>query len=309
MGRHNDRLWEGKRGAENEVEYSVTTVVQEEPVLLDLHVHSTASDGSQTPQEIVRRAHEIGLEAVSITDHDTVAAVAPAQSVAPEGLQVFPGLEISTELGSSEVHILGYFIDCSNTALTEKLAVVRNSRVQRAHVITQKLNALGVSLDYSDVQRHAGSGSVGRPHIAQALVANGTCQNQQEAFTRFLRRGRPAYVPRYKLTPAEGIELIKQAGGLPVLAHPGLCAGESIVQKVLDLGVGGIEAYYTRHTKTDSERYVQMARDRDLLITGGSDSHGPGGPIPVEIGSVDIPDWVTTELLQWAESNNAFITA
>ncbi|MFO7947343.1 MAG: PHP domain-containing protein [Armatimonadota bacterium] len=283
--------------------------MQEGLILLDLHVHSTASDGSQTPQEIVRKAHEIGLDAISITDHDTIAAVAPAQSAAPEGLQVFPGLEISTELDGSEVHILGYFIDCSNTALTEKLAVVRNSRVERARVITEKLNALGVSLDYTEVQQQAGSGSVGRPHIAQALVANGTCQNQQEAFSRFLRRGRPAYVPRYRLTPGKGIELIEQAGGLSVIAHPGICGSDAIVQKILEIGVGGIEAYHTRHTKTDSERYVKMARDRGLMITGGSDSHGPGGPIPVEIGSVQIPEWVGPELLEWAENNNAFITA
>lgn len=262
-----------------------------------------------TPGEIVQRAHEVGLSAVALADHDAIAGIAPAQAAAPEGLHVFPGLEISAETGESEIHILGYFFDCSNEPLNEKLKLVRESRIERARVITDKLNAIGVGISYEEVEQHAGGGSVGRPHIARALVENGTCSNQQEAFVRFLRKGRPAYVPRYRLTPEEGVELILGAGGLPVFAHPGLCHIKGVIERLVDAGIGGLEAYHTAHSRSETERFIEMAHEYDLLITGGSDSHGPGGSIPVDIGSVHVPDEVGVRLLEWAQENNAFTTA
>lgn len=276
---------------------------------VDLHVHSTVSDGSLTPEECVRVAVEVGLSALAIADHDAVAGVAVAQAAAPEGLAVFPALEISAETDDAEIHILGYFIDCGNEPLNETLMLVRQSRVERAQVITEKLNALGVAIDYSEIERQAGGGSVGRPHVARALVERGTCSDQQEAFVRFLRKGRPAYVPRYRLSPQEGIELIRDAGGLPVMAHPGICRAEGVVEWLVDLGIGGLEAYHVAHSPRETEQFIETAHEYGLLVTGGSDSHGPGGSIPVRIGSVDVPDRVGLRLIEWAEKNNAFTTA
>ncbi len=276
---------------------------------VDLHIHSTVSDGTRTPEEIVATAVQRGLYAISITDHDHVAGVAPAQRAAGGDLLVLPGVEVSTDLRDAEVHILGYLVDCHNEPLLAKLAEVRARRVRRAREMVKRLNSLGVSLDYARVAQIAGEGSVGRPHLARALLDQGVVGSQAEAFRRFLRRGGPAYVPRYKLSPAEAIALIGQASGVAVLAHPGLCRDDEAVREVLQLGIGGLEAYHTDHTDFQTEKYLRMADERGLLVTGGSDSHGPGGPIPVGVGSVDVPDAAADALVMWAKDNGGHIMA
>ncbi len=275
---------------------------------VDLHIHSTVSDGTQTPAEIVATATHLGLYAISITDHDDVAGVAAAQRAAGEKLLVLPGVEVSTDLGDIEVHILGYLIDCHNEPLVAKLAEVRARRVGRAHEMVERLNGMGVRLDYAEVERIAGDGSIGRPHVARALLDQGIVGSQREAFQRFLRKGGPAYAPRYKLTPAQAIALIRQAGGVAVLAHPGLCRNDEAVREVINLGVDGLEAYHTDHSDSQTDKYLQMAEQQGLFVTGGSDSHGPGGPKPVAIGSVEVPDAAAEALVRWANNNGGHIT-
>jgi 3',5'-nucleoside bisphosphate phosphatase len=271
---------------------------------VDLHIHSTMSDGTQTPEEIAAAAIEAGLYAISITDHEHVAGVAPARVAAGERLQVLAGVEIAGELHQREVHILGYLIDCENVALLAKLAEIRRSRDSRAREMVRRLNAAGVKLKYEDVSRIAGAGSIGRPHVARALLDEGIVSHQQEAFQRFLRAGRPAYVPRYKLEVTEVISLVREAGGAAVLAHPGLCNNDKLVREVIAVGIDGIEAYHTAHTDHQRDKYLDMAEEYRLLATGGSDSHGPGGSIPVAIGSVAVPDEIVEALLEWADTEH-----
>ncbi len=270
----------------------------------DLHIHSRMSDGTQTPEAIAAAAIEAGLYAISITDHEHVAGVEPAQAAAGERLQVLAGVEIAGELDQREVHILGYLIDCENAALLAKLAEIRRSRDSRAREMVRRLNAAGVKLEYEDVSRIAGAGSIGRPHVARALLNGGIVSHQQEAFQRFLRAGRPAYVPRYKLEVTEVISLVREAGGAAVLAHPGLCNNDKLVREVIAVGIDGIEAYHTAHTDHQQDKYLEMAEEYRLLATGGSDSHGPGGAIPVAIGSVAVPDEIVEALLEWAETEH-----
>ncbi len=270
---------------------------------VDLHVHSTISDGTQTPEEIVAAATQQGLHAISITDHDHVGAVALAQRAAGDGLLVLPGVEVSTELRATEVHILGYMIDVQNAALLAKLAEVRDSREWRAREMVKRLNGLGVDVSYEQVAQTAGAGSVGRPHLARLLHDRGFVVSQQDAFRRYLRKGGPAYVPRHKLAPVEALALIRQAGGAAVLAHPGLCRDDAVVREAIETGIDGVEAYHTDHTDVETDRYLHMAAEYGLLVTGGTDSHGPEGPIPVEIGSVDVPDRAAAALVAWARQN------
>ena len=170
--------------------------------------------------------------------------------------------------------------------MLEKLAAIREAREGRAEKMVTLLQQHGVDITYEQVLERANGGSVGRPHVAGVMVAAGHVDTPQEAFDRYLGRGKPAYVPRYKLSPAEAIELIHRCGGLPVLSHPGLIHNERIVLEILAAGVEGVEAYHSAHTQTTNEKYARLAADMGLLVTCGTDSHGPGGSIPVEIGSV-----------------------
>ena len=272
--------------------------------MIDLHVHSTASDGTLTPAQLVARAARLGLAAVSLADHDTTAGVAEAVAAGREaGVTVIPAVEVSVEDGDTEAHVLGYFLDCNHPALVAKLAVIRQSRTGRAEEMVTRLQRLGVEISYQQVQEQARGESVGRPHVAAALVATGEVQAPQEAFDRYLRRGRPAYVPRYKLAPQEAVDLIRAAGGLAVVAHPSLVRERRLVETLLEAGAGGLEAYHSQHTANQSRRWAQLADERGLLVTGGSDSHGPGGSVPVEIGSVYIPhaEQRLAALLSWAQ--------
>jgi len=277
---------------------------------VDLHIHSTMSDGTQTPEEIVREACAKGLSAIAITDHDTIAGVRPALR-ATEGtsLTVIPAVEISTDYQDTEVHILGYYIDLGDNDLAEKLRYVQEARLIRAEKIVQKLRGLSVNLTLEDVLAESDGQSLGRPHVAGALVRKGVCSHPQEAFERYLKRGRAAYVPRYKLTPQEAISAIQGARGCAVLAHPGLGVPDALIYKTADAGLQGIEVYHSHHTPSHTRRAKRLADELGLLITGGSDSHGPGGTCPVEIGSVPVPDSCARELTRWALVHDAPIPA
>jgi len=256
----------------------------------DLHTHTRASDGLHTPTELVQMARDKGLEAVAVTDHDTVAGVSEAVAVGRQlGVDVLPGVEISTLYEGVEVHVLGYAVDIEDPVFLRRLEELRNVRDVRNRMIVERLQQLGIDIHLDEVyaKRQYG-GNVGRPHIAAELVELGVVRTIAEAFDRFLAQGRPAYVPRPKLDPAEAIAVVKAAGGVPVLAHPGLIGDDRLVRAAIAAGVMGIEAYHTDHSELQQEFYARWGRDAGLVVTGGTDSHGPGGTRTVVPGSVSV---------------------
>ncbi|MFP4249613.1 MAG: PHP domain-containing protein [Armatimonadota bacterium] len=274
----------------------------------DLHIHSTCSDGSQTPEEIVAEAIEKKLTAIAIADHDTVQGVMPAIEAARDSdLLVIPAVEISTEYQKAEVHILGYWIDLESDQLRAKFVYVREARRRRANEIVGKLRQSGVEITLDDVMAQSDGVTLGRPHVAQALMQAGYVSGMQEAFDRYLGRDRPAFVKRYKLSPHEAVEAIREAGGCPVLAHPGLGVSDRVIEGLIETGIEGIEAYHTHHSPSNTRRAIGFAEENGLLITGGTDSHGPRGSHPVAIGEVDVPDACAEALVAWAEEHGAQI--
>ncbi|MGD9498463.1 MAG: PHP domain-containing protein [Armatimonadota bacterium] len=272
----------------------------------DLHIHSTCSDGTQTPEQIVAEAIRKGLSAIAIADHDTVQGVMPAiEAARGSDLIVIPACEISTEYEGAEVHILGYWIDLDHEELHEKFRYVRNARRLRADEMVSKLRQLGVEITIDDVLAQTDGVTLGRPHVAQALLARGYVGGPQEAFDRFLGRGKPAYVPRYKLSPFEAVQAVLDAHGCPVLAHPGLGVGDHIIRALIEAGIEGLEAYHTHHSPSNTRRVLRLAEEYGLLVTGGTDSHGPGGSYPVEVGELDVPDQCAQALIAWARENRA----
>lgn len=284
---------------------------------IDLHVHSTASDGTLSPSEVVREAHARGLCAIALTDHDTMDGVAEAlQAGMRLGVEVIPGVELNTESTAGEVHVLGYFPPPEGWSpeadpaghgagvvgavidreFYDLLASRRDSRAERARKMVQRLRELGMPLSYEDVLRQAGDAPVGRPHIARALLEAGYVESVKEAFDRWLHRGGPAYVPREKLSPAEAVQAIIDAGGVPVLAHPGRIDGQWVIQELIDAGLEGLECHYPEHTPEQTERYLGLAREHGLVVTGGTDYHGPRSPHDADLGSLPVPPEAVEQL-------------
>ncbi|MBM3500690.1 MAG: PHP domain-containing protein [Armatimonadetes bacterium] len=269
---------------------------------VDLHIHSTASDGTQTPEEIVREARRIGLAGIAIADHDELGGSAEAALHAERiGLRLIPAVEISTDYEDVEVHILGYWIDPQDVRLGERLRTIREGRLQRAQQILDRLAELGVTnVGIDDVLREAGGGSVGRPHVAAALVRAGVTGHRQEAFKRYLGKTAPAYVPRVRPTTLEAIDIVREAGGCPVVAHPGLVPRRPrLIEQMADYGVEGVEVYHPKHSPRQIALLLERVQAAGLLVTGGSDSHGPGGTEPVSIGAGSAPEACLEGLDQW----------
>ena len=273
--------------------------------MIDLHTHSTFSDGSLTPEELAREGARIGLRALALTDHDNLRGVPRFLAECGVcGLNGIGGVELSLEVGPSTMHMLGYYVDPEHAELGQALARILASREDRNQAILQKLNDLGMPLTWDEVARHAGSDVVGRPHFAQALQARGYVRDKDDAFERLLGKGKPAYVNRYRLTPAEGIRLIRAAGGLPALAHPfGLGKGngalKTLVHELTDAGLEGIEAYYSEHTAPQQALCLALARECSLVPVGGSDFHGALNPdiqLGVGFGNLRVPDEVADQL-------------
>jgi predicted metal-dependent phosphoesterase TrpH len=241
----------------------------------DLHTHTTASDGLMSPQEVVKWASAKRLKAVGITDHDTVNGIVPAMEASSiYGVEVVPGIELSTMFENEEIHILGYYIDYKAEWFLNTLIKIQNSRFERAEKIVDKLKDMGVEITLEQVKDIADNGAVGRPHIARAMINKGYINNIKDAFKGYIGKGCPAYVDRYKLSCDEAIDMIKRLGGISVLAHPGLIKSKENIGRIIDLGIDGIEAYHSKHDE-DTVRYsLAVAQSRKLLITGGSDCHG-----------------------------------
>jgi len=273
---------------------------------VDLHIHSTASDGTLAPEEIVGEAARLGLAAIAIADHDELSGVETGRRRADElGVPFVPAVEINADYPNTEVHILGYWIDPADGALQQDLARIRDARLSRAGQIVERLRGLGVSIHLQDVLAAAGHGSVGRPHVAQALVRAGYCRAPQQALARYIGRGRPGHVPRAKPSVEEAIAIVRRAGGCPVLGHPGLVAGRpGIIDEAVQLGVQGVEAYHPKHSPARVEAILAQAKGLGLVVTGGSDSHGPGGTEPVPIGAGAVPDSCMEALEEWRRQRN-----
>jgi len=273
---------------------------------VDLHIHSTASDGTQTPEQIVAEAKAAGLTAIAIADHDELSGNEEAAGLgATAALPAIPAVEISTDYVDTEVHVLGYWVDPANAELTDELKRIREGRVVRAERMVEKLKQQGVSLELEDVLRAADGGSVGRPHVARALLEAGYCTHPQQAFEKYIGKGSKAYVPRVRPTTEEAVRIVKETGGCAVLAHPGLVRKRPrVVFELRDLGVEGVEVYHPKHGKGQVKTFLDQARRAGLLVTGGSDSHGPGGSYPVPIGAGDVPDSCAEALYQWRRQRN-----
>jgi predicted metal-dependent phosphoesterase TrpH len=272
----------------------------------DLHIHSTVSDGRLTPAEIVREAAERGLTYIALADHDSVDGIAPAQAAAQAfpKLKVIPCVEISTDIPQGEVHVLGYFIDYTDPEFEATLNRFRNSRLRRAQGMVAKLDNLGIHIDWQRVQQIAGDSSIGRPHIAQAMLEKGYINSFKEAFTEYLGRNRPAYVEREKMTPAEAVALIVKAQGLPVLAHPlTINNPEAMIIELKTAGLVGIEAYYDGYTTEEINWLVGLADKHNLIATGGSDYHGLD-PTETAIGDADLPIESVEQLIALAKQRN-----
>lgn len=257
----------------------------------DLHMHSTASDGSFTPAEVAAHAHKLGLTAISLTDHDTVDGVAEAiQAGRDLGVEVIPGVELSAEEGRAEVHILGYFMDINQEGFLGALNEFRQERIRRAEQMVDRLRALGYDVSMERVREIAGDGSIGRPHVARALLEKGYVNSIQDAFQRLIGRGGPAYAERYKMNPEQAIHLIHSAGGIAVLAHPVLVGNDEIVERLCRSGLlAGLEASHVEHTGKAYKRYQQMAERHGLVATAGSDCHGPRGKTGILMGRCTVP--------------------
>jgi predicted metal-dependent phosphoesterase TrpH len=250
-------------------------------MFIDLHTHTTASDGTLTPTQLVELARQNDLKAIAVTDHDTIDGVAEAQRAGERlGVEVVPGIEISGIWPSGTLHILGYLVDIGSPALTATLKTFRGARDDRNPKILAKLNALGMPLDMEEVRARAGGSVVGRPHIAQAMIARGYVKTVREAFDKYLGDNGAAFVDKELVPPADAIAMIHEAGGLAVLAHPRWLKWQDereldwFVMKLKHDGIDGIECYHSDHDRSDEEMYERFARRYDLLITGGSDFHG-----------------------------------
>ncbi len=268
----------------------IDAIEKEERVGGDLHIHTDFSDGTMSPGQVVKEASRLNLHTIAITDHDTVDAIETAQIAGGmEGIDIIPAIELSSNYRSVDVHLLGYFIDIKNSALLEKLAELRSERVERVKKITQKLRALGVNIEHQEVFDVSKDGSPGRMHIADVLCRKGYCSGIRESFQKYLSDNGPAYVSKEALTLKDAIELIISSDGVPVLAHPGVTKRDTLIPKMVEYGLQGIEVYYPTHQPDAVKRYMRIAKKYDLVVTGGSDCHGNRKP-DIGLGSIRISD-------------------
>ncbi|HYM14164.1 MAG TPA: PHP domain-containing protein [Dehalococcoidia bacterium] len=271
----------------------------------DFHTHSTASDGRLTPTQIVDLAASQGVRYHALTDHDSTEGIAEAQAAAAKhpGYVLIPGVEMGTDIEGAEVHMLGLYLDPDDGALQEMLARLREGRIGRGYGIVQKLRGMGIMIEWERVQQIAGDASVGRPHVAQALVEAGYVDKVADAFDRWIGRNGPAYVEREKMTPAECVRCIVERGGMACIAHPADLDGlDAILAELKAAGMAAMEVFYKSYPPETVERLHRAAQRHGLLPLGGSDYHGIFGndePLP---GNIPLPDWAIERMLEHART-------
>ncbi|MFC1708521.1 PHP domain-containing protein [Candidatus Omnitrophota bacterium] len=263
--------------------------------LADLHLHTFFSDGTFSPEQLVEQAKIAGLCCIAVTDHDCVDGIQPAKEAAGDSLEVIAGIELSAEIDSKEIHVLGYFIDLNSARLKEEAAKIQIFRVKRVHGILEKLRGLGIDLSPDAVFTMAGKGTVGRLHIAKAMVAAGIVSNVYEAFSKYISNDGPAYVGKFSLTPQEAIRLIVEAKGIPVLAHPHNSNCDELIPSFARAGLRGLEVFYPEYSQAIIGYYQQIAQKYGLLVTGGSDCHGEAKP-KIRVGKINIPYELVEEM-------------
>jgi hypothetical protein len=259
---------------------------------IDLHLHSTASDGTSAPEVVVLAARDAGLRALALTDHDTVEGIAPARDAAKAaGMELVPGVELSAYEGTDEVHILGLHI-VQLDEMRDSLAVFREARRERAAGIVRLLNGLGVRITFDDVLAVAGDAAIGRPHVARAMVENGWAMDLRDAFDRYLGAGRPASLDKRRVSIPEAIELIHRCGGIAVLAHPGPESTHERIERLAAMGLDGLEVIHPSHSADDRARLLSLTKHLNLVPSGGSDSHGSADGTRV-VGAMKVPgEWL-----------------
>lgn len=258
---------------------------------VDLHSHTTASDGTLSPAELVRAAVKRGVRVLAITDHDSTAGLAAARAEAARhpALTIVPGLEINCDVPGAEVHVLGYYVDDDAAWFQDFLREQRAERVARVHRIATRLGELGMPIDPAEVFALVQEGSAGRPHVAQVMVQRGYVKSVKEAFDRWLHANGPANVPRHRLTPEQAIGVIRRAGGVPVFAHPGLADRDALLPDMIAAGLMGIETYYSEHSAAQTAHYKELCRQHGLVATGGSDYHGERSGRTNPLGHPPVP--------------------
>ncbi len=253
--------------------------------MIDLHSHTTASDGSCTPTELVRLARQVGLSALGIADHDTVDGLEEASVAAEtEGVELVPCIELSVDYQQGEFHLLGYYVDFRNADFLSRIRYLQENRFNRNGVMVRKMQELGFDISMEEIVAESGGGQVGRPHMARALMNKGYVTSVQDAFDRFLADGKPLHVPKVKLNPIEAIDLVHQAGGVAVIAHPKFMEFPTEdglrdeLSRLKDAGLDGMECYYSAHSEDETIQYLRLADHFGFLVTAGSDFHGVSKP-------------------------------
>lgn len=265
----------------------------------DLHLHTRFSDGTDSPERVVELAREAGLSAIAITDHDNAEAIPIARPVAARhGIELMTGIEMSSSAAGCEVHMLGFLFDLDHPALVQHLKEQQARRVERVHEMVRRLARIGVRIEAEEVFRLAGEGTVGRPHVARVLLAHGYIDSLPEAFSRYIGPDNPGFVPGSPLSPAHVIRVIRDAGGVPVLAHPVYLNRDELIEEFVRDGLVGLEVFHSGHTPEMARRYEALADRFRLLKTGGSDYHGESKE-GLPVGAVKVPLALAEALKQW----------
>lgn len=274
--------------------------------LVDLHVHTTYSDGIFTPERVVKEALDRGLKAISITDHDCVDGIQPGMDAARgTDLEIVPGVELSAARNEAEIHILGYFIDWKEPVLARALKEIRESRVRRMKEMIRLINTYGANLNEDKVLRSIPTGTIGRLHLARIMTDEKITKNVREAFDRYIGNGKPCYVNHKRLDYREAIEMIKKTGGVPVLAHPGIKGRDEYIHDYVQAGLRGLEVFYIKHGLLKQGKYLALAKKYNLLVSGGSDCHGANGREESLIGRIKLDYKAVEQLKKEAEAIRA----
>lgn len=269
----------------------------------DLHIHSNCSDGLLSPSEIVQYCHEIGLETIAITDHDSLMAMDELKDNGDMAINIIPSVEMSSNIGMIDIHILAYYIDQDNPDLLAYLETLREHRVKRAKKIVERLSHDGIKLDFDRMKEMAKNSALGRPHIAEALRAGGYVQSIREAFVRFLSYHSPYYEPKMSITPRELLKKIDDWNGIPVIAHPGIYGDGDLINNLIDAGAVGIEVWHPDHSLACQQELYEMASNNGLLMTGGSDCHGHQRP-GLQIGKCGCSQKEVQLLMDYKNNNS-----